>query len=64
MAAELKEAHALFEKVFGEVNSALARGDLSGAQFPRVGDEARIELKTRQSQMQWVLEMLPNPNKD
>lgn len=60
-AATYKEAHDLFEKVFSQVNDALARGDLSQALFPRVGDEARIELQTRQSQMKWVLEMLPAP---
>lgn len=61
LSAEFKMAHDLFEDRFAKLNADLANGDLSGAQFPRVGAEAAIELTTRQSQMQWVLEMLPNP---
>ncbi len=62
-AAEFKTAHDLFETAFAKLNADLAKGDLSDAQFPHVGEEARIELTARQSQTQWVLEMLPNPNK-
>jgi hypothetical protein len=62
--ARYDEAHSLFEKVHGEVQKAIQQGDLSGAQFPRFGHEAMIELTTRQSQMQWVLEMLPNPSEN
>jgi hypothetical protein len=54
-----KEAVDLFEQEFARVNLALASGDLSLAQFPRTGNDARIELLTRQSTMQWVLEMMP-----
>ncbi len=60
--ADFKRAHDLFEAQFAGLNGALSRGDLSLAQFPRVGTEAQIELTARQSQLQWVLEILPNPN--
>lgn len=57
---EFNQAHRLFEQRLAEVTGALSRGDLSVATFPRVGTEARIELSSRQAELQWVLEMLPN----
>ncbi len=60
---EFKRAHDLFEKRLSEVTGALSRGDLSGATFPRVGSEARVELSARQAELQWVLEMLPKQNR-
>lgn len=48
----------LFRKEFNRVSTAIKNNDMSQAQFPRVGDEARIELHTRRDVMQWVLEML------
>jgi hypothetical protein len=48
----------LFLKEFNRVRKAINTRDLSEAQFPRVGDEAMIELVTRRDLMQWVLEML------
>lgn len=63
MLGDFKQAHALFEQRLTEITSALSRGDLSGATFPRVGSEARIELSARQAELQWILEMLPNPNR-
>lgn len=60
---EFKQAHDLFEQRLSEVTGALSRGDLSGATFPRVGAEARIELSARQAELRWILEMLPNPNR-
>ncbi len=53
----------LFETDFAKLQRAISTGDLSGALFPRVGDVARIELQTRLSTMQWVLEMLPSREK-
>jgi hypothetical protein len=53
----------LFEIEFARLQKAIATGDLSGALVPRVGDDARIELQTRLSMMQWVLEMLPSREK-
>ncbi len=54
------EAVHLFEKRFAELVTALKNNDLSLAQFPRVGNLARLELVTRQETIQWVLEMLPS----
>lgn len=53
-----EEVARLFVKEFNRVRTAIKKNDLSEAQFPRVGDEARIELHTRQDMMLWVIEML------
>ena len=59
--AMYRSAHTLLETRLAELSTALAQGDLSGAQFPRVGADAQVELTSRQAQLQWVLEMLPKP---
>lgn len=49
----------LFEDQLTQLRNALAANDLSLATFPRTGEAARLELQTRESQLAWVLEMLP-----
>lgn len=53
------QAAALFEGELAKHRDALSKGDLSLATFPRLGEDARVEMQTRVSQLQWVLEMLP-----
>jgi hypothetical protein len=48
----------LFLNEFHRVHGAVKRRDWSEAQFPRIGDEAVIELVTRREVLQWVLEIL------
>ena len=48
----------VFKKEYERVANAIKNKDLSEATFPRVGEEAVIELITRREVMQWVLEML------
>ena len=52
---DVKTAQILFAQQLTELNTALQKSDLSLAQFPRVGDEARVELATRTSVLSWVL---------
>ena len=59
--AMYRSAHALLETRLVELSIAITQGDLSVAQFTRVGAEAQVELTSRQAQLQWVLEMLPKP---
>lgn len=49
---------ALFQKEYRRVNNAIKNNHLNEAQFPRLGNDALIELHTRRDVMQWVLEML------
>ena len=64
LAEQLLQAHKLLEDEHLAIDSALRRGDLSKAQFPRVGTEAQIELAARRDTLHWVLEMLPYPDLD
>lgn len=57
--SSIAEAKALFEKKFDDLRKDLAAGDLSQANFPLVGNEARIQLNERLTTLQWVLEMMP-----
>ncbi|MDT8840273.1 hypothetical protein ParKJ_22880 [Paraburkholderia fungorum] len=52
---DVKTAQILFAQQLTELNTALQKSDLSLAQFPRVGDEARVELATRTSVLSWAL---------
>jgi len=61
MAKEIHWSKDLFEKELAKFRDALNSDDLSVAQFPRVGDDARVELDTRVNVLNWVLEMTPNP---
>ena len=44
---------------FNDTVKAVKEGDLSKAQFPRIGEVAMVELQTRADVLQWVIEMLP-----
>ncbi|WP_199028523.1 hypothetical protein [Ralstonia sp. ASV6] len=61
MAKEINWGRDLFEKELAKFRDSLNSDDLSVAQFPRVGDDARVELDTRVKVLNWVLEMTPNP---
>ena len=63
MAKEIQWCRDLFEKDLAKYRDALNRDDLSAAQFPRVGDDARVELDTHVSVLTWVMEMTPNPSR-
>ncbi|CAB3737647.1 hypothetical protein LMG22037_06167 [Paraburkholderia phenoliruptrix] len=52
---DVKTAQILFARQLADLNTALQKSDLSLAQFPRIGDEARVELATRTSVLTWVL---------
>lgn len=64
LAEKLWQAQRLFENEFAALEGALRRNDYSKAQFPREGNEARVELSTRLETLKWVLEMLPDPEFD
>ncbi|KVV07340.1 hypothetical protein [Burkholderia ubonensis] len=53
------EARNIFQKRIDEVSSALAKGDLSHAQIPRVGADARAELEVTVAVLNRVLELAP-----
>nr|WP_241025670.1 hypothetical protein [Burkholderia sp. Tr-20390] len=53
------EAGRILQKRIDEVSSALSRGDLSLAQFPRVEDEARAELEATVDVLNRVLDLTP-----
>ncbi|MBR8426166.1 hypothetical protein [Burkholderia cenocepacia] len=53
------EAREIFQKRIDEVLPALATGDLSLAQFPRVGADARAELETTVAVLNRVLQLTP-----
>lgn len=59
---EYKEAWNLFDQRERKLAADLEKGDLSEATFPRTGNEARIEIEASRATLQWILEMLPNPN--
>ena len=48
----------LFESKFNQLVAEFNSGDLSSALFPRIGSDAVIEITTRISTLQWVLEMI------
>lgn len=60
LSKEITEARDLFSQRLGEIERALDKGDLSLAQFPRVGDDARAELQTSVEMLKWVLETVPD----
>jgi hypothetical protein len=56
---EIDEARSLFQKRLDAVTSALARGDLSLASFPRVGGDAMAELTEDMTILSEVLQAIP-----
>lgn len=56
MAAQITPKQ-LIESKFNQLVLEFNEGDLSSAQFPRTRNEAVIEISTRISTLQWVLEM-------
>jgi hypothetical protein len=63
LSKSVHEARDLFQKRIVEVTSALAKGDLSLAQFPRVGEDALTELTASVAVLHQVLQTVPNPIK-
>jgi hypothetical protein len=59
--SDVRGARDLFERALAENRQALRDGDMSIASFPRIGDDAKVELETRVSVLTWVLEMVPTP---
>jgi hypothetical protein len=57
---EISVARDLFRNRMREIMSALEKGDLSHAQFPRVGDDALTELTTSIAVLFQVLEIVPD----
>lgn len=54
---ELQTAQTLFRGQLEKMNKGLTENDMSDAQFPRVGSEARVELAARASTLSMVLAM-------
>lgn len=57
---EISVARDLFRNRMREIMSALEKGNLSLAQFPRVGDDALTELTTSIAVLFQVLEIVPD----
>lgn len=61
LSKEISEARDLFQLRIAEITAALAKGDLSLAQFPRVGEEAVAELTEAISVLREILQIVPYP---
>lgn len=61
LAQEISEARDLFRLRIADITAALAKGDLSLAQFPRVGEEAIAELTEAISVLREIIQITPNP---
>lgn len=57
MLLEVQSAQTLFHSQLEQMTKALTENDLSFAQFPRVGNDARTELAARASTLSMVLAM-------
>ena len=58
LVVHLEEPRNLFGKRLDEVTAALAKGDLSLAQFPRLGQHALVELATTSAVLTWILVLI------
>ncbi|WP_186214891.1 hypothetical protein [Burkholderia gladioli] len=61
LSKEISEARDLFRLRIADITAALTKGDLSLAQFPRVGEEAVSELTEAISVLREILQIVPDP---
>ena len=61
LSKEISEARDLFRRRIADITAALANGDLSLAQFPRVGEDAVSELTEAIAILREILQIVPDP---